>query len=249
MPFHFSARVPGRASCTILQVFSTLLLALLLQSISSDPEGVNAQTQRGQTYKFDPLTPEERELAVRLAEGDERVKRLRGQGRQNLILVELATPKTSDQNDVNSRHAEVLYYRYEGNQGILVLVDLRQRAVQQALAINGDAVPLVAEEVNQALRLALQNRTLINLLGPNYQQYRIATSNSPEREPNRVEALRLFSSSPNDPCYRHRCVSLLFRQGDTFLTGTEVIVDLTNQNVRVEQPAQRRPPTTRRRGR
>ena len=247
MPFHFSARVPGRASCTILQVFCTLILALLLQSISSDPEGVNAQSQRGQTYKFDPLTPEERELAVRLAEADERVKKLRGQGRQNLILVEVATPKT-DQNDENSRHAEVLYYRYEGNQGILVLVDLRQRAVQQALAINGDSVPLVAEEVNQALSLALQNRTLINLLGPNYQQYRIATENAPEREPNRVEALRLFTSSPNDPCYRHRCVSLLFRQGDTFLTGTEVIVDLTNQNVRVEQRAQTRPPT-RRRGR
>jgi hypothetical protein len=245
MPFHFSARVPGRASCTILQVFCTLLLALLLQSISSDPEGVNAQSQRGQTYRFDPLTPEERELAVRLAEADERVKKLRGQGRQNLILVEVATPKT-DQNDESSRHAEVLYYRYEGNQGILVLVDLRQRAVQQALAINGDSVPLVAEEVNQALSLALQNRTLINLLGPNYQQYRIATENAPEREPNRVEALRLFTSSPKDPCYRHRCVSLLFRQGDTFLTGTEVIVDLTNQNVRVEQPAQRRPAPTRR---
>lgn len=247
MPFHFSACVPGRASCTILQVFCTLLLAFLLQSISSDPKGVNAQSQRGQTYKFDPLTPEERELAVRLAEADDRVKKLRGQGRQNLILVELATPKT-DQSDENSRHAEVLYYRYEGNQGILVLVDLRQRAVQQALAINGDSVPLVAEEVNQALSLALQNRTLINLLGPNYQQYRIATENAPDREPNRVEALRLFTSSPNDPCYRHRCVSLLFRQGDTFLTGTEVIVDLTNQNVRVEQRSQTRPPT-RRRGR
>jgi len=131
----------------------------------------------------------------------------------------------------------------------LVLVNLQQRSVQEALAINGDAVPLVAEEVNQAVSLALQNRTLINLLGPNYQQYRVATENSPEGEPNRVEALRLFASSPNDPCYRRRCVSLLFRQGDTFLTGTEVIVDLTTQRVRVEQPAQRRPSTMRRRGR
>lgn len=246
MPFHFSARVPGRDSCTILQVFCTLLLALLLQSISSNPPRVKAQTQRGQTYKFDPLTPEERELAVRLAEADERVKKMRGQGRHNLILVELATPKTGDQNDLNSRHAEVLYYRYDGNQGVLTLVDLRRQAVQEVVAINGDSVPLVAEEVNEALNLALQNRTLINLLGPNYQQYRVASSSSPDREPNRVEALRLLASSPDDPCYRHRCVSLLFRQGDTFLTGTEVIVDLTNQRVRVDQPAQRRPAPRRR---
>ncbi|HEX4899748.1 MAG TPA: hypothetical protein VFV61_04400 [Pyrinomonadaceae bacterium] len=249
MPFHFSARVPGRASCTILRVFCTLLLALLLQSISFNLQGGHTQTQQRPSYKFDPLTPEERELALRLVEADARVKKLRGQGRQNLISVELATPKTGDQNDETSRHAEILYYRYEGNQGVLVLVDLQQRSVQEAVAINGDAVPLVAEEVNQALSLALQNRTLINLLGPNYQQYRVATQNSPEGEPNRVEALRLFASSPDDPCYRRRCVSLLFRQGDTFLTGTEVIVDLTTQRVRVEQPAQRRPSTMRRRGR
>jgi hypothetical protein len=196
--------------------------------------------------KFDPLTPAERELATRLAEADPRVKKMRGEGRQILISVELATPKTADQNDEYSRHAEVLYYRYEGNQGVLALVDLQQRAVQEAVSINGDSVPLVAEEVNQALNLALQNRTLLNLLGSNYQQYRVATQNSPEGEPNRVEALRVFASSPGDPCYRRRCLSLLFRQGDTFLTGTEVIVDLTTQNVRVDQPALRRAPVRRR---
>ena len=118
-------------------------------------------------------------------------------------------------------------------------MDLRRREVQEAVSISGDAVPLVAEEVNQALSLALQNRTLINLLGPNYQQYRVATSNAPDREPNRVEALRLYASAPGDRCYRRRCVSLLFRQGDSFLTGTEVIVDLTTQTVRVTQTGPR----------
>lgn len=164
-----------------------------------------------------------------------------------MISVELATPKTGDQNDESSRHAEVLYYRYEGNQGVLALVDLQRRMVREAVSINGDSVPLVAEEVNQALRLALQNRSLINLLGPNYQQFRVATQNSPDGEPNRVEALRVFASSPGDLCYQRRCVSLLFRQGDTFLTGTEVIVDLTTQKVRVEQPGLRRAPVRRRR--
>jgi len=241
MPYHFSACVPARASCTLSRVLCTLTLALLLQSFPTPLQTVHAQTQGRQTLKFDPLTTEERELAVRLAEADPRVRKLRGQGRQILISVELATPKTTDQNDETTRHAEVLYYRYEGNQGILALVDLQQRTVIEAVNVSGDAVPLVAEEVNQALNLALQNRTLINFLGANFQQYRLATQNSPEGEPNRVEALRLFASTPGDPCYRRRCISLLFRQGDTFLTGTEVIVNLTTQNVRVDQPGLRRP--------
>lgn len=240
MPFHSSACV--RTSWTVYRVFCTLMLALLLQFVPTQFQGLHAQTPQNRTLKFDPLTPEERELATRLAEVDPRVMRLRGEGRQMSISVELATPKTTDQDDDSSRHAEVLYYRYEGNQGILALVDLQRRTVQEATRITGDAVPLVAEEVNQALTIALQNKNLINLLGPDYQQYRVPTQNAPEG-PNRVEALRVLASSPKDPCYQHRCLSLLFRQGDTFLTGTSVIVDLTAQNVRVEQLGLRRAPT------
>jgi hypothetical protein len=235
-----------RASYTSLRVGCTLLLVLVLQLILIQHQAVHSQKQSDRVLKFDPLTPEERDVAVRLAEADPRVKKLRGSGRQLLISVELATPKTSDQNDERSRHADVIFYRYEGNRGILAQVDLQRGAVSEAVSINGDSVPLVAEEVNQALTLALQNRTLINLLGPNYQQYRVATANAPEREPNRVEGLRVFSATPGDPCYQRRCVSLLFRQGDSFLTGTEVIVDLTTQTVRVEQPGLRRTPARRR---
>ena len=247
MPFHFSASLPGRASCTILLFFCTLTLALLLQYFPPNIQGVHGQTQQRRPLKFDPLTPEERELAVRLAEADSRVKKLRGAGRQILVSVELATPKTSDKNDATSRHAEVLYYSYGGNQGALALVDLQQRTVAQAVNIPGDSVPLVTEEVNQALSLALQNQSLIRLLGPNYQQYRVASAQSLDAgETNLVEALRVFSNTPGDPCYRRRCVSLLFRRGDSYLTGTEVIVDLFSQRVRVEQPALRRAPVRRR---
>jgi hypothetical protein len=243
MPFHFSACVPGRASCSNSRIFCTLLLALLLQCFPTHLQGVHALAQR-EPLKFDPLTAEERELAIRLAETDPSVKKLRGQGRQILISVELATPKTGDQYDDTSRHAEVVYYRYEDNQGVLALIDLKQRTVQAAVNINGDSVPLAAEEVNEALRLALQNGVVINLLGPSYKLFGIAP---PEGEPKQVEALRVYASSPRDPCYRHRCVSLLFRRGDTFITGTEVIVDLTRQTVRVGKPQTIPEPVRRRR--
>jgi len=235
--FQFFALVPGRTS-KLYRILSTITLALLIQFVPMLHDA-HAQTSQRGPLKFDPLTPEERELATRLAEADPRVKRLRGTGRQVLISVELATPKTTGE---NSRHAEVLYYRYNGNQGVLALVNLQQQAVQETVAIDGNSVPLSTGEVNQAVGIALQDRTLINLLGPNYQQYRPTTLTVREGRPNPVEALRILASSRTDRCYRRRCVSLLFRQGDSFLTGTSVIVDLTAQNVRVEQRPLRRHP-------
>ena len=245
-PFQFSACAPGRASVTVHRVFCTLTLTLLLQFVPTQLQSVHAQTSQRGPLKFDPLTPEERELATSVAEADGRVKQLRGQGRQLLISVELATPKTNDQNNESGRHAQVLYYRYAGNKGVLALIDLQQRAVQETVAVNGDGVPLAAEEVSEAIALALQNQTLIKLLGPDYQRYRIAPQDFREGQPNPVEALRLLAGSPKDPCYQHRCIALLFRQEDTFLTGFSVSVDLTVKNVLVEQAGSKRAPAGRR---
>lgn len=243
MPTNSSLLTQDRPEFRLQRLVSIMPLLLLLAWVSGNPQTAHGQTLRPQ--KFDPLTAEERELAVQLAEADPQVKRLRGGGRQILATVELATPKTG-KDDNYSRHAEVLYYRYEGNQGILALVDLQGRRVAESARIAGDAVPLTTQEVNEAVGIALQNRTLINLLGPNYDQYRLSAQNLAPGRPNQVEALRLLGSSPRDPCYQHRCLSLLFRQADTFLTGTSVIVDLTAQNVRVEQLGQGRAPTRRR---
>lgn len=246
-PLHFSAFASRRASAAVFRILAALTMAILFQFVPTQLQSVRAQTSSRGSLLFDPLTPEERALAARVAESDPRASRLRGSGRQRLISIELATVKTPTRNDGGSRCAEVLYYRYAGNQGILVLVDLSQGSVRETVRINGDAVPLVAEEVNEALALALQNKTLTDLLGPDYQRYQIATQESRAGQPNQVEALRLLASKPKDPCYQHRCLSLLFRQGETFLTGTSVIVDLTAQVARVEQPARARGLVRRRR--
>jgi hypothetical protein len=245
--FHAPAFASARNAAAVCQVFRVLALVLLLPFVPTQFQTVFAQTPQRGPLQFDPLTPEERELATRLAEDNARVKELRGRGRTLLVSVELAAPKTANQGGEGNRHAEVLYYRYDGNQGVLTLVDLGQRTVREAARINGDAVPLTAAEVNEAIALAMRNRELTNLLGQNYQQYQAANQNAPETQPNRVEALRVLAGSANDPCYQHRCLSLLFRQGESFLTGTSVTVDLTSQTVRVERPGQTRPPARRRR--
>jgi hypothetical protein len=244
-PFHFSALATERAASVLCRMLCGLALLLLLQFVPPQLQSVYAQTPQAASRQFDPLTPEERELAASLTESNSRFRFLRGGGRERLISVELATVKTGAQGDAATRHAEVLHYKYAGNQGILTLVDLRQRTVLEVTNISGDAVPLSAEEVGEAVDLALQNQTLIRLLGPDYQRYRSSAQTFRAGERNQVEALRVLASSPRDSCYQHRCVSLLFRRGDTFLTGTSVIVDLTTRKVQVEQTA--RTPIRRRR--
>lgn len=233
-PFLPLALRPRGATASATRVLVALTLAILFQFVPAQLQSGSAQTPSRGSLPFDPLTPEERALAMRAVEGDANARKLRGVGRQRLISVELVTAKTT-QSDAGIRNAEVLYYRYRGNQGILSLVDLSQGIVRETVPISGDAVPLVAEEVNEALALALQNKTLTNLLGPDYQRYQVATQDLRAGQANQVEALRLLASKPKDPCYQHRCLSLLFRQGETFLTGTSVIVDLTTQVARVEQ--------------
>jgi|GEM_PF-1675757 len=231
-----SALRPRGVSAPAIRVLGALALAILFQFVPFQLQRVSAQTPSRGVLPFDPLTPEERALAVRVVEGDASARRLRGTGRQRLISVELATVKTL-QSDGGSRNAEVLYYKYQGNEGILSLVDLSRGTVRETARINGDTVPLVAEEVSEALALALRNKTLTDLLGPDYQRYQVAAQEFRAGQPNQVEALRLLASKPKDPCYQHRCLSLLFRQGETFLTGTSVVVDLTAQVARVEQPS------------
>jgi hypothetical protein len=206
--------------------------------------------QQQDRLPLDPLTREERDLAVRIVEDNAQARALRGKGRQKLVAVELIDVKPKNAESVTveepgrpiqtGRYAEVLYYRYDTGDGVRVVVDLRGRSVQEATRIDGNAVPLSFEEIEDAAKLALQDTQVRNLLGPSATQFRVVRPSSAEDQLHRddgfrVEGLRILPASPNDPCWGRRCVSLLFRRGRFYLSGTQVTVDLTTQKVRVER--------------
>ena len=191
---------------------------------------------------LDPLTPEETELATRIATADPRVKDALGKGRALLVQVQFLALKPNvygaDQDLERlriGRHAAVLFYRYDTDQGVHVIVDLEKRSAGDITRIEGRAVPLAAEEVAQASALALRNDRVRSLLGARVNDFRVANLAAGERPENRIEGLRVVATSPRDPCYRHRCVDLLFRQHEGYIAGTSVTVDLTSQAVRVER--------------
>jgi hypothetical protein len=182
---------------------------------------------------LDPLTAAEREAAERVARAEARVTELLGPGRYKLISVEFLALKPEDPRLATEtdgpiqigRHAEVLFYRYDGDVGVRVVVDVAQETVRDVSRVDGQAVPLSEEEVVEAGELALHDETVIGRLGPDRRQYKI-------------EGMRILATRESDPCYRHRCVDLLFRRGPHYLVAFPVTVDLTSRDVMVQRGKQ-----------
>lgn len=190
---------------------------------------------------LDPLTPEEIELAAQVAGADPRVQKELGSGRRQLIRVQFLDLKAeidlkTGQEQTSSkagRYAAVLFYRYDTDQGVNIVVDLRQRSIGYITRLEGRAVPLAIEEVRQAFALALLDKRVRGLLGSKAGEFRVARP-SAERPENSVEGLRVVATEPGDSCYKHRCIELHFRKREGYVAGTSVTVDLSAQRVRIK---------------
>lgn len=194
--------------------------------------GSSAVTRSGLSQlPLDPLTPREAELAQRLARADGRVRELVGQ-RRSVIgatwflalkpdTVDVARDRQRDSEPI--RAAMVLFYVYDGDYGVRGLVDLGRSTVLKVDRLDNEPIPFAEEEIAAAQRLALREPRLREALGTGAGE-------------SRVEYLGVTPVDERDPCFRHRCVQLLFRRGRAFLMRPIVIVDLTTQTVRLEEP-------------
>ena len=219
-------------------VIGTATVAPLPATLASTSEPPSVAQQKVQP--LDPLTAEEIRVAEQVANSDRRVKVALGSGRQRLIQVEFLALKpareTRDPERLQiGRHASVLFYRYERDEGIQVVVDLQQKAVVSVSKIEGVAVPLARDEVAEAFDLAARNERVRSLLGARLSEFRVANLAQGDRPETRVEGLRIIATSPRDPCYRRRCIHLLFRTREGYIAGTQVTVNLTAQTVRAER--------------
>lgn len=97
--------------------------------------------------------------------------------------------------------------------------------VKEVTRLDGDEVSLSSGEVIEAGDLALQNEEVRRKLGPTPQEFK-------------VEGMRILATDEREPCYKHRCMELLFRRGAFYLAEFPVTVDLTTQTVRVGRRVQ-----------
>src|SRR5437763_956567 len=144
---------------------SRLVPALCLMAVS-----LFAQTQPAavpqRVLPLDPLTPAERAAGEELARANGKVKEFLARGRTRLIYSDFIAPKlNAAQTEPSGRYADVLFYRYDDDAGLRALVDLSARAVVDVVPVSGRSVPLTADEVEEAARLALANSEVARLLG------------------------------------------------------------------------------------
>jgi hypothetical protein len=236
---HFITGFGDRRTLSFAVICIASLSPLLTNSFAATGNPASLHSQQ-ELQPLDPLTPEETELATRIASSDPRVKKALGTGRQQFIQVQFyalkpAEPGKDAERLQIGRHAAVLFYRYDLDRGIHVVVDLEKRSVGEITRIEGKSVPLGNEEVTEAFNLAVRDERVRSLLGPRLNEYRVANLAEGERPESRVEGLRVVATSPRDRCYRHRCIDLLFHDREGYVTGTSVTVDLTAQTVRAER--------------
>lgn len=189
---------------------------------------------------LDPLTQEEHAAAERIARNDAKVKQLLGEGAVRLVSITPVIIKRGDSPekiDVHQREVEVVLFRPQGEVGARVLVNLRQNNVANLQRLESSQVPFTVDDLNDAFQLAMRDPEVERTLGPEAKSFRVQRETTePGAAPleNEVTGLPMRSSDPKDPCYKHRCLQLLFRRGNDYLS-LAVSVDLTAKHVAVER--------------
>jgi Cu2+-containing amine oxidase len=203
---------------------------------------ISCAAQRGpdRPLPLDPLSEEEKHDAVQIALADARVKEMLGTGRHEAASVSLFPQKlpreqveaaAAGREIPMSRTAEVIFFRYEDESGVRVIVDLSHKSASEVSRLSTRDVPMTQTDLAEAWNLASRNAEVRETLGAELQQFQV----EPARQNYRVEGLRIEAVSDKDPCYKHRCLQLLFRRGADYLVKPIVIVDLTSRDVRIER--------------
>jgi Cu2+-containing amine oxidase len=231
--------------CPVLLVI--LATAVFLECSSGAPLRAQAKvnpkaTTERQPLPLDPLTSADRALAERIATEDSRVRELIGTGPHHLVSVDLLFLKPEKEESPApvqaveiDRNAEVIFRR-EDESGVRAIVNLTKRTVTFVSRIESRQIPLTQEDIVEAARLAVENEELRHELGTEQEGFAAAAKSSRGATGRyAVTGLRLFTQDEDDPCYKHRCVRLMFRRDQDYLVQPVVMVDLTTRQVNLER--------------
>lgn len=233
------ANESGRTGFWILALTLLILLGAV-RSPAQRPTSPGVTGTRPERRALDPLTREEQAAAERIARNDSRVKELLGESgvRVVSVLPVLIKAESPEKFDVKQRQIEVVLFRPQGEVGARVVVNLRQNNVVAVSRLTGDQVPYTNDDLADAFQLASRDPEVVRALGQEVQTFRIRPVPPGRTTPkNIVEGLPVRSSDPNDPCSKHRCLWLIFRRGNDYLSQPSVTVDLTDKRVYVEKPS------------
>jgi hypothetical protein len=232
-----------------MRIISRIAFSVLALSSLAFPAAIASWAQRTQPQSrvatdrraLDPLTPAEQALAERIARSDGRVKEILGEAGVRLVSVipVLLKADLPEKTNVALRQIEVVLFHPQREVGARVIVNLSQNGVVEVSRLASDQVRFTDDDLSDAFQLAMKDAEVLRVLGAAAQTFRPRTApptTTAAAQQNVVEGLPVRSSDPNDPCSKHRCLWLMFRRGNDYLSQPSVTVDLTEKRVFVEKP-------------
>lgn len=224
----------GRAPLWLAAMLLSGLLAACASHHHPPPGGTDGPPWS--SAPLDALTEQERRLAIDRARADARVRELVGaDARVGSVLFQVLK-SDSPQEPRPRRFAAVLFYGVTSQQGARAVVDLEAQQVVEVERIDPFGVPLGLDDLQEAWALAQREEAVRSLLGTDVSRFRVGEPGTPpgslELE---VQGMPVVGATAQDPCWQRRCLALLFRRGNRYLEGVEVLVDLTGDRVTVSR--------------
>ncbi len=194
----------------------------------------DAQTDEG-PQGFDPLSTEEEATAVGLAQGSNPAETT-GLGDDDVVLlVERHVEAKADEAD-GRRRADVYVYSYDDDRLTLTVVDTATGEADQSTVLANTQLPLLAEEADRAIELALADPGSASALATAYRQ---ATGRELTDPATQLEVQALIFRADGNPavsraaadCGRHRCAQLMIQTPDDLLVNIFPVIDLSAERV------------------
>jgi hypothetical protein len=224
------------------------VVALMFVASTSWGQGVPANTQPTATQTTTtqsaarqtmPMTSEEKTLVERTVLSDERVRRVVGAEKPQVLVSEAHVDKAEAEaflagaTDKPPTHlVTVVAFNTKTNRAVQTLMSLEQRRILEVQEIKATEVPLSREDADEALVLAKASPDVRRIVGNRLDQFVILEPGNDARVALAAQVLPVASTNPNDPCSVDRCLELIFRTETGYLP-VRAGVDLTRHTVKL----------------
>ena len=183
--------------------------------------------------------PMDESALTRAVLADPRARASLGPGEVKTVAVDAASDKSEAaaylegrRDALPARHATVLLWNRATDKAIRALVSTTDPRVLGIESLRMADVPLIPEELDEALALVKASPQAQKSVGPSLDRFILVQSGDEYPKVDIVQALPVRSSDPKDPCAAHRCLQFLFRSQQGYLP-LRAQVDLSKHAVSV----------------
>lgn len=170
---------------------------------------------------------------------DARVRELLGPGEGKVIAVDALRDKAEAEAYLDGRReapparsASVLVWNKSAGKAARALLSVPDGKVMSVTAVKSADVPLLPDELEEALKLVKASGPARQAVGPSLERYRVVASGEDSSQGYAAQALPVRSYDKADSCAIAHCLDFIFREQRSYLP-LRVHVDLGRQSVEV----------------